>query len=201
MPRYNLDKIFDHPDFKFDKNIAKKSIAWFDEQVKRLGDRSSVNSIMKNDKRKAEIFVPGRMYLFFYDALHKDTLPYYDTLPLCIPFAKDAETFTGLNLHYLPYKMRAVLLKNLLDFATAKNLSEKSKLQLSWEYIGGISRYRGVNAAVHKYRRDHVVTKYIEIPATQWFLALCLPIERFVSGESAMQFNKRVVWYDSLKYL
>jgi hypothetical protein len=199
MARQNLDQVFNS--IQIDKSSARKSLAWFDEQVKILSNRVSPASLMQNSNRKTSILIPGKMYLYWYDAKYKDTLPYYDMLPLCIPFARDAETFTGLNFHYLPYKMRAVLLKNLLDFSTAKKLTEKSRLQMAWDYIGGISRYRGVSAAVHKYRYDHLQSQFLEIPATQWFLALCLPVEKFVSGESNYRYDKKRVWYDSMRYL
>jgi hypothetical protein len=199
MARQNLDQVFNS--IQIDKSSARKSMAWFDEQVKILSNRVSPASLMQNSSRKTSILIPGKMYLYWYDAKHKDTLPYWDMLPLCIPFARDAETFTCLNFHYLPYKMRAVLLKNLLDFATAKKLTEKSRLQFAWEYVAGISRYRGVSAAVHKYRYDHVQSQFLEIPATQWFLALCLPVEKFVSGENSYRFDKKRVWYESMRYL
>jgi hypothetical protein len=199
MARQNLDQIF--KSIQIDKTSTRKSLAWFDDQVKILANRVSPGSLMNNSARKTSVLVPGKMYLYWYDAKYKKELPYYDMFPLCIPFSRDAETFTGLNFHYLPYKVRAVLLKNLLDFATAKNLTEKSRLQFAWDFVAGVSRYRGVSAAVHKYRYDHLQSQFLEVPATQWFTALCLPVEKFVTGESNYRFDKKRVWYDSMQYL
>jgi hypothetical protein len=205
MARQNLDQVYQsmlngNLD-QIDKGAARKSLAWFDEQTRILSGRVSPAALMTNSKRKTSILIPGSMVLFWYDAKTKDKLPYWDMLPLVIPFSRDAETFTGLNFHYLPYKMRAVLLKNLQDFATSKKLTEKSRLQFAWEYVAGISRYRGVSACVKKYRLDHLQSQFLTIPATQWWLSLLLPVEKFVTGESNYQYDKKRVFRDSMSYL
>lgn len=200
MARQNLDQVF--KSIQINKDSTRKSLAWFDEQVKILSNRVSPASLMQNTDRKTSVMIPGKMYLYWYDAKYKKELPYYDMFPLCIPFSRDSETFTGLNFHYLPYKVRAVLMKNLMDFATAKkNVTEKTRLQFAWDFVAGVSRYRGVSAAVHRYRYDHMQSQFLEIPATQWFTAMCLPVEKFVQGENAMRFDKKRVWYESMKYL
>lgn len=199
MPRLNLDEIT--RTIKYDKDAARKSLMWFDEQAKILGNRVSPQSLMANASRRTSVLTPGKMYAMFYDPKHKETLPYYDVFPLIIPFSRDSETFTAINFHYLPLKMRFVLLKNLLDFATDKTLTEKTRLRVSWEFIGGISKYRGVNSAVKKYRYDHVASQFLEIPADQWFTAIILPTERFNQGKNAVFVNKTRVWQDSIRNL
>jgi hypothetical protein len=57
---------------------------------------------------------PGKLFFFYYDPKHKETLPYYDQFPLVIPFAKEKGAFRGLNLHYLDYQMRMALFNELL---------------------------------------------------------------------------------------
>ena len=44
----------------------------------------------------------GKMYMFFYDAKYKDTLPFFDIFPLVFPIEFYSEGFLGINLHYLP---------------------------------------------------------------------------------------------------
>ena len=156
---------------------------------------------MANGRRLHSNLVPGQMALFSYFPKGAETLPYYDVFPLVIPFAQDATSFTGINFHYLPVKMRVVLLKNLLGFATNKTLTEKTKMRLSWQFIGGVSKYRGVNAAVKKYRFDHLESQFLFIPADQWFNAVMLPIEKFNTGKDAVYVDKNLVWRDSIKYL
>ena len=199
MSRLNLDQL--SAKYLLDKDASRKSVAWFNEQIKYLQNQVSPNSLMSNAARRRDYMIMGQMVLYYYHPKNIDTLPYYDTLPLVMPFSEDAETFTGINFHYLPPKVRVVLLKNLLDFATSKHLKDDTRLKLQWNYIGGISRYRGVNLAVKKYRKDHVQSQFLFIPASQWFNAVMLPVERFNSGPNMSYIQKDIVWQDSMKYL
>jgi hypothetical protein len=196
MARINLDQLANR--VLHDKSAARKSQQWFDAQVKYLGDAVSPNAVMSNNKRKRNFLLPGYMHMYFYYPKGADTLPYYDTFPLIFPFAKDNETFTGINFHYLPTKVRVVLLKNLLDFATDRKLDENTKLKLSWQYVAGVSKYRGVSAAVKKYRYDQVQSSFLFVPADQWFNAVMLPFERFRTGVNETNYSKQTVWRDSL---
>lgn len=199
MARINLDQLSKRR--KYTKDDAKRSQAWFAEQVRYLGNAVSPNSIMSASNRKKDYFIPGQMYLYYYHPVGVDTLPYYDILPLVIPFAEDEHTFTGINFHYLPPKVRYVLLSKLLDFATSDKLDEKTRLRMQWNFIGGISRYRGVSAAVKKYRKDHVQSQFLMVPADQWFNAVLLPVERFRTGSGMSYLDKNIVWKDALRYL
>lgn len=199
--RQHLDQIWNAPwsPIRVTKNDVNRSLAWFQEITRRLGDRVSINSLLQNSQRRTSNLVPGRMYLYSYRAKHADTLPYYDQFPMVIPFSRDAETMTGLNFHYLNYKMRFILLKNLTDFASDKKLTEKAKLVMSWNLIKGAARYGPAQAAVHKYRFDHIQSAFLEVPANQWFTALMMPVERFVTGTDGYKVNKEIVWNDSIR--
>lgn len=199
MPRYNLDQL--STKVKYTKDDFRRSREWFAEQAKKLGGMVSRTSALNTSSRHRANFMPGKMYLFSYFPIGAKELPYYDALPLVIPFSADETTFTGINFHYLPYKVRYVLMKNLLDFANNTKLDERTRLKLSWEYIGGISRYRGVNSAVKKYRLDRLQSAFVEIPADQWFMTLLLPIENFNTGENMVYLDKNYVWQQSMKYL
>ena len=56
----------------------------------------------------------GKMYLFQYDAKHKDILPYWDRWPLIFPFDNAKGGFYGINLHYLPPGARISLMLSLI---------------------------------------------------------------------------------------
>ena len=196
MPRVNLDTL--HRRRPYDRRVAERSENWFKEQIKYLKDNTSPNALM-NSNRKTSTLVPGNMYLYYYHPKYMAELPYYDIFPLVVPFSRDTETFTGLNFHYLPTKMRAVLLKNLLQFATDKRTKETTKLELQWSYISGVSQFPGVKAAVKKYRYDHVQSQFLHIPATQWFNAIMLPVEKFHTGANMSRYNKESVWTDSIR--
>ncbi len=196
MARINLDQLAKR--VLHDRKAALKSQAWFAQQVKYLGDAVSPNSVMQNANRKRTFLVPGFMHMFFYQAKGAAELPYFDTFPIIFPFSKDAETFTGINFHYLPVKMRVVLLRNLLDFASDRKLKEDTKMKMQWHYVSNLARFNGVKAAVKKYRFDHVQSHFLFVPADQWFNAVMLPFERFKS-DSKSYVSKESVWQDSLQ--
>lgn len=195
MARINLDQLANR--VKYNKSAARNSQAWFAEQVKYLGNITSPNAVMANSQRTRSYLIPGRMTMFFYYAKNRDTLPYYDTFPLILPFSQDEETFTGINFHYLPTKMRVILLKNLLDFSSDKKLNEQSKIRMQWQFVSGMAKYQGVDQAVKKYRFDHVQSQFLFVPAPQWFNAVMLPFERFVAGSAGRKVDKTYVWRQS----
>lgn len=197
MARINLDQLAKR--VLHDRKAALKSQAWFSQQVKYLGDAVSPNSVMQNSSRTRSSIMPGYMHMFFYNPKYAAELPYYDTFPIIFPFSKDAETFTGINFHYLPVKMRVVLLRNLLEFATDSKLKEDTKMKLQWHYVANLARFAGVSSAVKKYRLDHVQSHFLFVPAQQWFNAVMIPFERFKSGESGTFVRKESVWADTTR--
>ena len=64
---------------------SKESMEWFRDRVKTL--RVSRRGLIGDGPvRSGESF--GRMMNFQYDPKTKETLPYYDRFPLCIPLDK-----------------------------------------------------------------------------------------------------------------
>ena len=99
---------------------TEKSLNWYQTQVKGLADVRP-EKLMKNVPDTVTRILPGNMYMFFYDAKLKDTLPFWDQFPLVLPFRKVDGGFIGLNLHYLPYTTRFKLLGALHGLQQMKN--------------------------------------------------------------------------------
>ena len=188
----DLRNIFNQNQYQL-ADAAKKSKTWFQQQAKLLGNVTP-NKVMKSDPTslKARV-IPGKLYMFLYDPKTKDKLPYYDMFPLVFPFKKTPDGFIGLNMHYLPYQMRVMLLDKLMDFATNKKMSETTKLNYSWSMIDGVSRYRLAEPCVKRYLASHIKTSLKLIDANDWATAMLLPVEQFVGS------SKQKVWQDSLR--
>jgi hypothetical protein len=135
--------------------------------------------------------VPGEMYLFFYDPKYKDVLPYYDRLPLVLPFRQVPNGFYGINLHYLPYLMRFRIL-DILSQYTVKN-NDDTRIKLSWKLLDATSRLHPAKFAVKHYLNAHVKSKFYKIVQPDWITASQLPIEKFVNAQ------KTKVWQDANK--
>jgi hypothetical protein len=105
--------------YKINPEDVKKSQKWFDEQVKKLSTKKVTPNRIMNEEgmHLTSTLVPGKMYFFYYHPKHYETLPHYDQFPLVLPFGKTGNSFTGLNLHYLDYKMRMGLFQQLLKTA------------------------------------------------------------------------------------
>lgn len=127
----------------------------------------------------------GSMILFEYKATTAKTLPYWDRFPLVFPFSYTSDGMYGINMHYLPYPMRAALMDSLYNIADDKNLSEGTKLDLSWNALQAASRNRYFQPCVKRYLNTGLASRAVTIPATEWNIALFLPLERFQKASTA----------------
>jgi hypothetical protein len=172
-----------------------RSVNWYRNQVQTLQKLNrSVNTMLSNSSQLRSRLYPGGLYLFHYDAKHKDTLPYWDSMPLVFPFRSVQDGFYGLNLHYLPYGVRFKLMGALLE-VTHHTTDPKMRMQISWNILNSGAKFPGVGACVKHYLADHVQSRFLDIPHEQWLAASMMPIEQFQGA------NKEAVWRQSRKYI
>lgn len=178
-------------------NEVKKSQSWFDEQVRKLSTKKiTPNRLMMGDggSELTGTLVPGKLFFFYYDPKHKETLPYYDQFPMVIPYNRDKTGFIGLNLHYLDYKSRMGLFQALVKNHGNNMMTESAKIQYSWELINGVSKMKLAQACIKRYLFDHVQSPYLAVPEESWYTAMLLPVQRFVKA------TKEQVWADSSRF-
>jgi hypothetical protein len=189
----NLKNIFEQNQYNL-KEASIKSRAWFQQQAIKLGRQNlTPRKVMNSDSQQVKnSIVPGSLYMFMYDPKMKDTLPYYDKFPLVFPFRKVPGGFYGLNMHYLPYQARVILLQRLMDFKTDSKMSENTRLKLSWSLINGVSKFKWAEPCVKHYLIGHVKSTFRKIDAPDWATAMLLPVEQFVGA------SKAKVWSDSM---
>lgn len=169
-----------------DRRNIRKSQNWFWEKAVKLG-RIRNSKIFAGGYPLRSSPRIGRLYYFEYDAKWKDTLPYWDRFPLVFPFniyKKDGTKYmTGINLHYLPPKLRAVLFANLMTIRNEKRYRDNTKLKISWAILKNLSQHRLVQPCVKSYiiggNQNHVRSRWVEIPATDWEIVVPLNIARF----------------------
>lgn len=169
---------------------------WLAERVATIKEDSiDPEDIIKDDEatsRRSVVF--SRMYLFNYNPKHKSTLPYYDRFPLIFPIERKDKGFLGINFHYLPLPLRAKLMDALYDYGPS-NVKPESRLKLSYDLLNGLKKTRFFKPCVKHYLNSQLASRFIEIPATQWKIALFLPLERFSKA------TKQQVYKDSRKIL
>lgn len=157
----------------------KDSIDWFKDEIsdmQKKQERTDPNKIFKRFS-SPEI---GSMFLFFYDAKYKMTLPFYDMHPLVIPIEMYMDGFLGVNLHYLPPLARVQLLKALDNTKNNDKYNESTKLAVSYELLKRYAnQFKGHEQCIKRYLFSHVRSSFHLVNPTDWEKAVTLPLQRW----------------------
>ena len=181
---------------KYDlKTSAKKSRAWFNQQVLLLNKKNiTPNKLMQGANLKARI-IPGNLYMFVYDPKLKESLPYYDRFPLVFPYAATEDGFMGLNMHYLPYQLRVQLLDRLMVFKNNAKMDETTRIKYSWSLIAGVSKFRAAEPCIKRYLLPNIKSRIIKVESKEWDTALFLPVHQFKKTKV------QTVWKESVEQI
>jgi len=153
------------------------SSRWYASEIRKLGRINPMNLVKKGDLKS--VIFPGFMYLFSYMPRDKSELPYYDLFPLVMPFRRVEDGFYGINFHYMPYKLRILMLKQLNRYASDKKMTEKTRLRFNYETLESARRLRPAKNAVKKYLYSNIRTRLRKIPSSDWIIASQLPVQIF----------------------
>lgn len=174
---------------------SQESMTWFRRRSHNIR-RVDRNSLMKeNDMPLRNTTAVGRIYHYFYDPKHKETLPFYDSFPLAIIVGPAAGGFLGLNLHYLPPLLRAHFLDSLMDITTNNKFNENTKFKLSYQLLKSSTKYKEFKPCLKHYLSTHVRSKFALVPAEDWEKVLFLPSASFEKS------SNRNVYKDSVRLL
>lgn len=166
----------------------------------RVADFEKFRMEMRNQKNHITAIRPvhmGKLLMFSYDPKHKETLPYYDRVPLVMPFSVESDRFRGLNFHYLPYPLRAQLMDAIVDNQirqkrfTGQDDTEDT-MRFNYNLMKRAAKSRLFKPCVKEYIFGHVVSdKFLLIPGEEWEEILFMPFHRFEKASA------REVWNDS----
>lgn len=172
----------------------KRAMTWFSYSIKRL-NASRQNSI-------AQRFSPGTIIMFYYDPIHKKTLPYYDEFPLVIILQKTKNGFLGLNLHYIPPQIRSkILLHLLIELDSIGGIVENAqqnevvRLKLTHKILQNLTSSWYFYPCIREYNFDKVRSKMLNISSSDWVNVVNLPFENFVKE------SKTNIWKDYIKQI
>jgi hypothetical protein len=156
---------------------------WLRSKVRQLSP--SPKTLMDDRNRLKDSSTIGKMYFYFYDPKTKDSLEYYDRFPLVIPIEQYRDGFLGLNLHYIHPKQRIILLDKLSETASNNNFDAKTKLKLNYSYLANASRVFEATPCIKRYLYSHIQSRFLEITADEWDIAVLLPVESFVGASNS----------------
>ena len=166
---------------------------WFQDKVKDLA-MPARKTLLKDDALTGTTrVIAGNMYMYFYDPKLKESLPYYDRFPLTIMVDSAPGGFYGINLHYLPYDIRAAFLDKLLDLAPKKPKNESRLTKMRYDLLKGSSKFKEFKPCFKHYLAKHVKSQFVRVPITEWEIAIFLPVEQFRKS------SKDTVWAESKK--
>ncbi len=140
--------------------------------------QNKIKQFQKQKPKKGPVRLGiGHMYLFNYDAKHKDTLPYFDKFPLAIVIGFKTGGILSLNLHYLPPRKRIILLNKLIEVSNLKDITSASRLKLNYGIVKAASKYYAPAVKYHLY--SQMRSKFIKIDAPEWHETAMLPLANF----------------------
>ena len=176
-------------------SLAKEGLAprtnqareWLRAKIKSLSPTKQ--ALMADRERLKSNSIIGRMYFYYYDPKTKDTLPYYDRFPLVLPIEHYPDGFLGLNLHYIHPKQRIILLDKLSEYATNTKYDKTTKLRLSYDLLTRASKMYEVQPCIKRYLFNHVQSRFLEITADEWDIAVMLPVESFVGASTSKVYS------------
>lgn len=161
------------------KESAKGAIKWIKDKLQKIFKPRQFFT-------RGSTPTVGGMYLFVYDPKYKEVLPFYDSHPLVIPIDFYNGGFMGLNLHYLPPLARARLLDSLKKITSNKELSENSKLNISYKTLKAYStQFAGFENCVKRYLFAHVRSSFHEVSIEEWDKVVLLPLQKWVINSNS----------------
>ena len=176
-----------------DTSDVKGAREWFRTAAQEIRNvnRNRLMTDKKNIKTVLDQKCIGKMYTFFYDPKHKETLPYYDLFPLIFLVGFKENGFMGINLHYLPPFLRAKLMDALYQTINNVRYDDTTKLKISYNILNSATKYRYFKPCLKHYLWEHVDGNYLNIEPNNWDAALMLPTEQFRKA------TKDQIWRDS----
>ena len=165
-------------------NGQERSARWYQTAVREYA--SGINTfqeVQSSDLGKVATQLDvGKMYMFAYDPMTKETLPYWDSLPLVVICDPLPTGFSGINLHYLSPLLRANLLDRLMP--SIDKVDSDSKLRSDWSFVRNFSRFPETRKSTKRYLTQQIRGQMIEVNPRHWKSAVFLPVQQF-QGASA----------------
>ena len=158
----------------------ERALRWFFNETKLHFDK--VDPRAMNVVKKNGIFLGG-LFHFLYDPKYKDSLPYWDKLPLVFPIDIYSDGFMGINIHYLNQKARAQLLDILIsNYEKAKNkgkYTERRYLDMNYTILKSSRANTLIQPCIKRYLYNHIKSSFIKVTPDYWEEVALLPTQSF----------------------
>lgn len=166
-------------------------MAWFLSMIKGLKGSGALRK-----RVGADFFDPskdialGQFFIFEYDAKLKDELPYWDKYPFALIIGADNLGFLGLNFHYLPPRLRKVVIDKLMSYRK-KSGTPRAYLRVAYPMLKGIMQTKMLQPMIHRYLFKQVRSNFIIVHEGAWENAAMLPVQKFQGASSQYVWSHR----------
>ena len=158
-----------------------------------LANKTTPDAVLPEAYSDPQVFGPGDVYMYHYDAKWKNKLPYWDKFPCTIVLEIYNDGFLGLNLHYLPPNIRFAFMSKLVKRANNPRNPLRRRMNLSYEIVKGAQDLGAYIPCLKRYLTTHVVSNMFRIPPQDWELVVHMPVAQFTGA------SQKHVWADSRK--
>ena len=168
---------------------TKQSREWFRKKVQNMRGINRRALMGEDPITKTADSITGSMYMFFYDAKHRDKLPYWDSFPLVIAVGPAEKGFYGLNLHYLPIELRAKFLDSLMDITNNTKYDESTRFNITYSQLKRASKMKYFKPCFKHYLTSQVEGQFAYIPPPEWEIATFLPVAQWNKGSQSQVYK------------
>lgn len=172
---------------------VEESRLWYRQKAAEVDLLNTNNIIKRSGDLQTNLQRVGHFYLFKYDPKTKDVLPFYDMYPAILLLKKERTGFFGLNLHYLPFEFRAMLMDQLYDFQTGED--DLARIRITYNILKNTPRLRFFKPCFKHYLNNHMQSRLVHINVKEWDIGLFLPLQRFLKR------NEKTVHRNSVRKL
>ena len=172
------------------KMLQTQGVNWYKEQMRsikknKFNKYAFIAQGKQETVRRLEI---GKLYLMEYIPKYSGVgelvpqsseLGVWDRYPLILPFDVAPNGFYALNLHYLPIKMRAWLLDQLMGTANIP----ANKLRVNWQILKRFSLNQYGQYATHRYLLNHITSPFRMVKIEDYPKVIMLPIASWYGND------------------
>ena len=177
----------------------KSSIKWYQGILALAGGHKFYkdDSVASVVRRGHKPYIGG-IFQYGYDPKTKEKLKYYDRFPIVIPIEFYNNGFLGLNLHYMPPKMRVKILDKLMSYEKTIRTGTNGKrvyMALSYQMLKGLYHIPGFDFMLKRYLYTNIKTRIMRISSENWREVVYLPTQQFVKA------SDEKVWTDAMAHI
>lgn len=142
---------------------------------------------------------PGKMLTYFYNA--KDKSNTYDKTPLVFVLRRNKTHTLGLNIHWLPFPLRQVLIKKILGTnSNKKNIKAKKPLEFSYKNLKPFLKRLGYAPVIRLYINKRISKKGVIVPDDMLLQAARIKSETFTQGKVSAETMYRKAIKGNINY-